>query len=97
MLQTARRGSPQSLGRWFQARRPASNVPPVAPAPNALASMVGRCSTAAVAMVHNARTRVIRHAELRDLVRRKVPRDHVLCCGNQIREKLGGGKVTRGK
>jgi len=59
--------------------------------------MVGRCSTAAVAMVHNARTRVIRHAELRDLVRRNVPRGHIKCCRNQIREKLGGGEVTRGK
>jgi integrase len=38
----------------------------------ALTTMAGRYSTAAVAMGHNALTRVIRHAEARDLVRRNV-------------------------
>jgi integrase len=38
----------------------------------ALAAMAARYSTAAVAMGHNALTRVIRHAEARDLVRRNV-------------------------
>jgi len=59
--------------------------------------MAGQCSTAAAAIVHSALTRVIRHAESRDLVRRNVPRGHIKCCRNQIREKLGGGEVTRGK
>ena len=34
--------------------------------------MAARCSTAAVTMGHNALTRVIRHAEARDLVGRNV-------------------------
>jgi integrase len=38
----------------------------------ALAAMAQRYSSAAVAMGHNALTRVIRHAEARDLVRRNV-------------------------
>ena len=38
----------------------------------ALNTMAGRYSTAAVAMGHNALTRAIRHAEARDLVRRNV-------------------------
>jgi integrase len=38
----------------------------------ALTVMAGRYSTAAVAMGHNALTRVIRHAEAHDLVRRNV-------------------------
>ena len=38
----------------------------------ALNTMAARYSTAAVAMGHNALTRVIRHAEARDLVRRNV-------------------------
>src|ERR1022692_4342020 len=38
----------------------------------ALRAMAGRYSTAAVAMGHNALTRVIRHAEARDLIGRNV-------------------------